>query len=582
MTVFKRLLPYYAPYRALVIAGLLFVVITNIFKVVGPWIMRNAVNGLETGITASGLWRDAGLIMGTAVVSGIFRYLMRKTVIGVSRHIEYDLRQNLFRHFLTLDTSYYDRSRIGDLLTRSTSDIEQVRMVIGPALMYTVNTFFSLAFSFVLMTMISPLLTLLVAVVVPVIAGLVFWVGKRIHKKSTETQEAYSDLSAVVQENLSGMRVVKAFRQEAAQEELFEEKNQKYFKHSFSLGVLQAVFFPSVMIVFGVAVAGILLLGGYLIIERDSFMIGDFVAFITYLMMLTWPMISIGWVVGLFQRGAASQARLDALFDIVPEIHDPEKPVVPGEFRGTVSFKDVTFTYPQAETAALKDISFHVPEGSTLGIVGRVGSGKSTILSLLARLYDPQQGSIQLDGIDISGYKVNDLRDQFAYVPQDPLLFSTSLRENITFGIKDFTEQDIEEALEISRLIQDIPDFPDGLNTEIGERGITLSGGQKQRVAIARAVIRKPPVIILDDALSAVDANTEERILANLKTFMNNRTAIIVSHRFSSIRDANEIIVLEEGVIVERGKHADLMDRGGTYTELFERQKMREELEKHV
>ncbi len=579
MSVYKRILPYYAPYKGLVIAGLLFVVITNVFKVLGPWFLRNAVNGLEIGITTQGLWRDAGLILSVAVISGVFRYLMRKTVIGVSRHIEYDLRQDLFRHFLRLDSAFYDRSRIGDLLTRSTSDIEQVRMVLGPALMYTVNTFFSLAFSFVLMIMISPLLTLLVAVVVPISAGLVFVIGKKIHKASTETQEAYSDLSAVVQENLAGIRVVKAFRQEEAQKQLFEEQNQKYFKRSFRLGVLQGIFFPSMMIIFGVAIAGILLLGGYLIMARESFLIGDFVAFITYLMMLTWPMISIGWVVGLFQRGSASVKRLDALFDREPDIRDPEKPADIEKISGDLRFEEVGFTYPQAESKVLDGVSFHVAAGKRLGVVGRVGSGKSTILALMARLYDPQQGRILLDGVEIQRYRLSDLRDQFAYVPQDPLLFSTSLKENITLGEAGYTEADLTEALEISRLVQDVPDFPDGLATEIGERGITLSGGQKQRVAIARAVIRKPAVIVLDDALSAVDANTEELILTNLNRFMADRTAVIVSHRFSSIRDAEEIIVLEDGKIVERGVHDELIERGGVYTELFERQKMRDELE---
>ncbi|MBD3165027.1 ATP-binding cassette domain-containing protein [bacterium] len=553
--------------------------LANGFRMLEPWVLREAINRLEGSIDVHRLLQYAGLLLGVAVAAGFFRYFMRRLIIGASRHVEFDLRQNLFRHLVKLEPAFYDRSRVGDLMTRSTSDIEQVRMVIGPALMYATNTVFGLAFGISLMIAINPQLTLLVGGVVPVMAVVVFYIGKRLHKASRESQEAFSDLSAVSQENLNGIRVVKAFRQEQFQEGRFAESSRTYFDKNMRLVILRGVFFPLIMIIFGLATSGILLLGGYKIIQ-GTLKLGDFVAFIGYLNILAWPMISLGWVVGLVQRGSASLQRILELFERQPEIEVRDDPIPDGVVHGEVRFDRVTHTYPSAESRALEEVSFHLQPGKSVGIVGRVGSGKSTIISLLARLYEPEGGRIEIGRVNILDWPVARLREEFGFVTQEPLLFSTSIRENITMARPDITDKDIEEALEISRLAQDLPQFPNGLDTEVGERGITLSGGQKQRVSIARAVLMKPHILVLDDALSAVDADTEEAIVKNLKKYMADRSAIVVTHRISTVHDMDEILVLEDGRVIQRGDHATLAAReDGLYAQLLRRQKLARELE---
>ncbi len=578
MSIFKKIFPYFAPYRRQLFWGLIFVLLANGFKVAGPWVLRYAVNGLETEISYTALWISAGMILGVAILSGIFRFLMRKYVISLSRYIEYDLRQDLFKHLLNLEPAFYDRSRVGDLMARLTSDVERVRMVIGPALMYSVNTLFGLVFGLTLMMIISPLLTVFVAVIVPLVATIVFYLGRKIHRASTLSQEALSDISATVQENLAGIRVVKSFSQEENQKSLFNKKNKVYFERSYRVGLLQGIFFPTVMLIFGAAIAGILLIGGYFIII-GKMLVGDFLAFTSYLMILSWPMISIGWVVGLVQRGSASLTRLMDLLDTPPQQEEMQATGLVKSIRGDILMEDVTLKYPGMDYTALKNINFSLKAGNSQGIVGRVGCGKSSIISLLARLYDPSEGKILIDEFPVKDLSLHELRECFGVVPQDPLLFSTTIRENITLGHSDYTDGDLNDALEISRLVQDLDDFPNKLETEVGERGITLSGGQKQRVAIARAVIRKPKILILDDALSAVDSDTEEKIVENLNHYLVNRSAIIVSHRVSSVRNTDEILVLDEGEIVERGTHEDLLSIHGLYYDLFKRQEMAKELE---
>ncbi len=574
----RKVAPYYRPYRTATLLGLAFVVMANVFKVFSPWVLRMSVNEIESGIPASHLWQLGGLILAVAIGSGFFTLLMRKKIISVSRHIEYDMRQKLFEHLLVLDPAFYDRSRIGDLMTRSTSDIEQVRMVLGPALMYSVNTIFGFLFAMVLMFTISVPLTLIVLVIGPVVAVMVFFLGRMVHKTSTESQAAFSDLSALVQENLSGIRIVKAFLQQDDQKKRFGDQSQDLLDKKMKLVLFQGAFMPLIMLLFGVAVAAIMLVGGWYIIQ-GTLRVGDYVAFTGYLMILTWPMVSIGWVVGLIQRGRASLDRIHELLDHRSSLVDPDDDhTPPRQTNASVRFDNVTFTYPKAETPALRGIGFDLEPGKLLGIVGRVGSGKSTIASLITRLYDTSDGSVMVNGVDIRNWRKDDLRKRIAIVPQDPLLFSTSIRDNIRLG-GNYTDEDIDRAVEISRLVQDLDDFPNGLDTEVGERGITLSGGQKQRVAIARAVIRDSELLIFDDALSAVDASTEELILNNLNTYIEGRTAIIITHRTSSVQAADEIIVLDDGTIAERGKHADLIKQGGVYADLFQRQKMASELE---
>jgi len=560
-----------------VIWGLFFTLVGTIFSVAGPWFIRLAINGLQTSISHEKLWLYGGMVLAVAGVSGVSRFFTRRLIIGVSRNIEYDMRQRLMRHLLTLEPAFYDRSRIGDLMTRSTSDIEQVRMVIGPALMYMTTTVLTLIFGIALMLLISVKLTIIVFIIGPLISIVVFLMGRYLHRASSESQAAFSDLSAMVQENLAGIRVVKAFRQGAKQEERFAERSETLLRKNLRMILLNGMFHPSIMMVFGLAIALILLVGGKLIID-GKLLLGDFVAFLSYLMILTWPMISTGWVVSLFQRGRASLERIHQLLDRKPEIVDPDSPVTDPAAVGEVVFDSVSFQYPLAEMPSLINVGFSIKAGHTLGIVGRVGSGKSTVAHLLTRLYDAEQGQISVEGVDVHQWSTEALRNRIVVVPQDPLLFSISIRENIILG-GDYSDEDVARAVEISRLSQDIEEFPEGLDTEIGERGITLSGGQKQRVAIARAVIRNPQIMIFDDALSAVDADTEEKILENFHSFLENRTAIIISHRVTSVAEANEILVLDEGKVIERGKHSTLLKKGGIYSDLFKQQKMARELE---
>ncbi|GBE30484.1 putative multidrug resistance ABC transporter ATP-binding/permease protein YheI [bacterium BMS3Bbin04] len=574
----KKLAPYYKPYRTTVLLGLLFVILANAFKVLSPWVLRYSINEIESDISAVQLWQFAGMIVAVASVAGFFTYLMRKKVITVSREIEYDMRQKLLNHLLYLDPAFYDRSRIGDLMTRSTMDIEQVRMILGPGLMYTTNTIFGFLFAMILMFAISVPLTLIVITIGPIVAGIVFVIGRLLHKASRESQDSLSSLSALVQENLAGIRIVKAFRQHDEQERRFADQSQDLLDKKMKLVLFQGAFMPVIILLFGVAVAAIMLVGGWYIIQ-GTLRVGDYVAFTGYLMMLTWPMVSIGWVVSLVQRGRASMDRINELLDTQTELADPKNLETPeSRTNASISFNDVSFTYPKSETPALRNIKFELEAGKLLGIVGRVGSGKSTITALISRLYDATDGSVMVNDVDVRKWSKNDLRKRIAIVPQDPLLFSTSIRDNITIG-GDFSDDEVNRAVEISRLVQDLDSFPNGLDTEVGERGITLSGGQKQRVAIARAVIRDSEMLIFDDALSAVDAQTEEMILSNLNKYIEGRTAIIITHRTTSVHNADEIIVLADGMIVERGRHVDLIKAKGSYADLFRRQKMSNELD---
>ncbi len=574
----KNLMPYYRSYRGRVLLGLFFSLVGNMFTVAGPWYIRLAINGLQTSITHQKLWTYAGIILLVAAGSGFFRFFTRRLVIGASRYIEYDMRQKLIRHLLKLEPAFFDRSRVGDLMTRSTSDIEQVRMVVGPALMYMTGTITSFVFALALMAKISTKMTVIVLFIAPMMAILVYFLGRIEHKASAEAQAAFSDLSAMVQENLAGIRVVKAFRQIPHQKKFFGVRSNALRLKNLRMVFIDGMYNPLIMLVMGSGIAGILLLGGRQIIE-GKLLVGDFVAFVSYLMMLAWPMISTGWVVSLLQRGRASLERIHVLLDRQPRLVDPvEGAVVEPSKPGSVEFSNVSFRYPETEVDVLREVSFSVKPGATLGIVGRVGSGKSTISHLLTRLYMSQQGKVVVEGADVREWQSVALRKGIAVVPQDPLLFSTSILENITLGA-EYSDQQLERAVEISRLVQDIPDFPNGLETEVGERGITLSGGQKQRVAIARAIIRNPRIVIFDDALSAVDAETEEMILKNFKGYLKNRTSIIISHRVTSVAQAEEIIVIEDGAIVERGTHKQLMRKRGAYTQLFREQRISRELE---
>lgn len=522
VNLIRKVLPCFKPYKTFVLIGLFFVLMANAFQAAAPWVLRLAINGLSEEIEAIQLWRYGGLILLIAIGSGTFRFLMRRTLIAVSRYIEYDLRQTIFRHLEKLEPAFYDHSRIGDLMARCTSDVEQVRMVLGPALMYTMNTVFGLIFGVSLMLAISVKLTLMVLIIFPVVSITVYHLGKRVHAASTASQEKLSDLTSITQESFSGIRVIKAFHQQKDQIERFTRISREYLSKNLNLVFQQAVFIPAIMLLFGIGIGAILLYGGKQIIDGEM-KIGDFVAFTSYLMILTWPMISVGWVVSLFQRGNASLTRIDTILQRKPAITDSTGKTSDEMIRGHIRFHKVSFTYPKSEQEVLKNISFDIKPGQKTGIVGRVGSGKSTVISLISRLYDGYEGEITLDDQPISSYSLHLLHSAIGIVPQDAFLFSTTIRENITLGRENISEHDLSGAIKISQLVQDLDDFPNGLETEIGERGITLSGGQKQRVAIARAIITNPPVILLDDPLSAVDADTEDRIAKNLKTFLTEK-----------------------------------------------------------
>lgn len=588
LRILTRLYPYIRPYRRGYLLGLLMVVLANGFAILAPRLLGLAIDALEEpGVTAAVLWRYAGLILLVAVLGGAARYGMRELLNGYSRRVETDLRQDFFSHLMRLDASFYGSWRTGDLMSRATNDVLSVRMAVGPAIMYTVNTVVLGALALGFMLAVSPLLTGVALIPMILLPPITLYFGKRIHERYEKIQEHLGALTTTVQENLSGARIVRAYTQEETQADEFDAMNQEYLRRNMDLVVSTGAFYPSLSLMAGLGMLVVLYVGGRLVIT-DAISIGDFIAFGFYLTMMIWPLIALGWVVNLFQRGAASLGRIMAVFDTEPAIRDPVAPRDMGQIRGEIEFRDVAFRYPGTEREVLSGVSFRVPAGSTVALVGPTGAGKSTVISLMTRLYDPTEGAILLDGVPLPELRLRTIREAVGLVPQDAFLFSETIAENIALGINPTDGVDGEEAdlmapvraaASIAQLDEAIGGFPHGFETRLGERGVNLSGGQRQRTTLARALARDPRILILDDSLSAVDTRTERRILSGLRDVLDDRTAVIVSHRVTAVMNADLILVLDEGRLAERGTHAELIAANGVYATLLRRQLLEEGLE---
>jgi ATP-binding cassette subfamily B protein len=555
---------------------------SSAFASVTPWLLRAALDGIRSGTEPRHIWTLAAAMVGLALVAGALRYGMRELINGLSRRIEYDLRNDLFGHLLRLDASYFARTRTGDIMARLTNDLSAVRQAAGPAIMYLTNTIAGGVFALYFMLRIDGRLTLLALTPMVLLPILTIWLGRAIHQRFEAVQEHFSTMTTRAQENLAGARVVRAYRQEQPELDRFAALNDEYLTKNMQLVRLYGIMNPAFGLLAGLGAVTVLGVGGLLAV-RGTISVGAFVAFGLYLGMLTWPLIALGWVVNLFQRGAASMGRLVQILDERPAVADAPAPVSlpPASTGRSVEFRNVGFHYPPPADAQprwiLRNISFRLPAGATLAVVGATGSGKSALLELLARVYDPQEGDVLVDGVPIASLTLEELRREIGFVPQESLLFSESIRENLTYGTEDISRA--KWAAGVAQLDSTIEAFPGGYDTMLGERGINLSGGQKQRAALARALARRPSIVVLDDALSAVDTHTEADILRGLREALKGRTAIIASHRVSAVRDATWIIVLDDGRIVEQGRHAELIAAGGRYWTLLRRQQLEDAIE---
>jgi ATP-binding cassette subfamily B protein len=573
----RRLLPYMRRSGRTIGLGLVCVVTTTAISLSGPWILKYAIDDLNLGVTRTKLGFYASLLLAVAVVGGFFRFLMRRIIIGASRVIEYQIRNDFFAALQRQPLAYFQSHRTGDLMSRATNDLSAVRMMAGPAVMYSSSTLLVFIVAIILMLSIDARLTLVALLPLPLVSVSVLVFGRAIHRGFEKIQEQLSDISAIAQEGLSGVRVVRAYRQESHELDRFRQANLEYVERNRRVIKLMGMFYPSMSLFLGLGALLVLWLGSREVI-RGRITLGEFVAFNSYLVMLSWPMIAFGWVTNMLQRGMASWKRMLAVLDATPvtDVYGPPRPDLPSN---SIEIKHLTFAYGDGPPV-LRDVSLSIAPGQTVALIGPTGSGKTTLLNLLPRLHEPPPGTVFVGGIDVREIPLGVLRGAIGFVPQEPFLFSDKIANNVLFGVDAAGDEAarVETAASIARLDKDVSSFAKGYDTLVGERGITLSGGQKQRTALARALAIDPPILILDDALSAVDTYTEEEILSRLKGVMRQRTSIIVSHRVSTVRDADQIFVLEAGRIVERGSHDELVRRDGPYAALYRKQLLEDEL----
>jgi len=578
-----RLKKYFVRYRNKIYLGFLFIFLSNITSVYVPLLIRDGIDELRNQVSSPALLKYALLIVGVTFISGVFRFLIRQTIIVTSRKIEFDLRNDLWAHLQKLSLRFYQNTKTGDIMAHATNDINAVRNFVGPAVMYSIDTFTLFVFTLALMISIDLKLSLLSLLPFPLMSIFVYYFGKKIHILFTKIQEHFSVLTSKAQENLSGIRIIKAYVREEAEINHFRKLSYEYFKKNLNKIKIDSLFHPVLFLVIGSSIILIMWYGGLKVIDGEL-TLGELTAFVLYMGYLIWPAIAFGWITNLTQQASASQKRLNALFAIEPEIKDSENTNYSIQsLKGEIEFRNVSFRYRENLPFVLRNINLKILAGSTYAIIGQTGCGKTTLINLILRFYDVTEGEILIDGNNVKTIPIRVLRSETSYVPQETFLFSDTLKNNIAYGLFDLSEnlvnQRVEEAVRIAHLTPDIETFPDGLETIIGERGITLSGGQKQRTSIARAVAKGGKILILDDCLSAVDTNTEEIILNNLKDFMKGRTSIIISHRISTVKDADQIIVIDNGSIAEQGTHEELLELEGIYARIYQKQLLEKELE---
>lgn len=571
--------PYLLRYKKNLWSGFFFIILTNLFAVIAPNYIGLAIDTMNRDFELRNVLRDTGIYFLFSLLSGFFLFLVRQNIIVASRHIEFDLKNDYYQHLQKLPRRFYNTTSTGDLISRGTNDLNAIREFLGPGIMYSLNTFFRLLFALIAMIAISPKLTLFALLPAPFLSYSVYKIGSSMQKRSKSIQESYAGITNLVQENLSGIRVVKSYTRESFEIQRFAILNKEYYRKNLSLGKLQALFFAFLTSMTAFSLIPVIWVGGINVIN-GSMTVGGIAQFIVYVSMLSWPIISIGWVTSIVQRAASAQVRLNAIFSVKPDITDKEQEMAAKEnFSGVLSFRNVRFHYPsQEKNPILKNITLDIAAGSKVAIVGATGSGKTTLVNLIPRLYETLEGYIELDGRDIRSFPLKTLRELIGFVPQDNFLFSDTIAHNINWGSRDETVDAVIEASRIAMLYDDVEDFPDKFETMLGEKGINLSGGQKQRACIARAIAWKPRILVLDDALSAVDTDTEARIFEALQQKLPDTTILLISHRISTVKNCDRIVVLKEGAIVESGTHEELLARQHLYAELYNQQLLEEEI----